>query len=318
MHRRHFLGAVAAPLAVPGSLFANGIDAPVHRKGRLKQGVTRGIFARDTSFEDCCREASRLGMAGFDFVSNPADWSMLKKYGLVMSMYWVGPREAKRGGFIDVAPGPPGWNGINEKEATGDYLTALRAGIDLAAKNGIPNIILFAGARKPLTDQEGADNAVAFLNLVKAHAEDKGVTLCMELINSTGVQGPPNYMFDHFAWGKGVVSQVNSPRVKILYDIYHAQVMEGNIVQTIRDNIQWIGHFHTGGVPGRHELDNTQELDYYFIAAAIANLNYQGYVTHEWTPAPGNNPSVSLETVMGIIDAGSLVDLPAPQNPAKG
>ena len=130
-------------------------------------------------------------------------------------------------------------------------LTALRAGIDLAAGKWNTEYYSVCRRSQPLTDREGADNAVAFLNLVKAHAEDKGVTLCMELINSTGVQGPPNYMFDHFAWGKGVVSRVNFPRVKILYDIYHAQVMEGNIVQTIRDNIQWIRHFHTGGVPGR-------------------------------------------------------------------
>lgn len=112
-------------------------------------------------------------------------------------------------------------------------------------------------------------------------------------------------MFDHFAWGRNVVSRVNSPRVKILYDIYHAQLMEGNIVQTIRDNIQWIGHFHTGGVPGRHELDETQELNYRFIGETIADLKFSGYVTHEWTPAPGNNPLASLEKVMGIIDSSS-------------
>ncbi len=315
MNRRDFLGSVAGPLALPASLFAAGIDAPPKRNSPLKQGVTRGVFAPGSTLEDCCRNASRLGITGFDFVDNPADWPILRKYGLVVSMYRLDFGGGQRGGGGRGAQGPPGWNAINQKEATGAYLTALHAGIDQAAENEVPNILLMSGTRKPLTDEEGADNAVAFLNQVKAHAEDKGVTLCMELINSTGNQGPLNYMFDHFAWGRNVMSRVDSPRVKILYDVYHAQLMEGNIVQTIRDNIQWIGHFHTGGVPGRHELDETQELNYRFIAQAIADLNFQGYVTHEWTPAPGNDPIASLEKCVGIVNAGSL-DAPV-QHAAK-
>jgi hydroxypyruvate isomerase len=294
----------AAPLGLAELSSPARARAPVRPEARLKQGVTRSVFAPSSSFEDCCRDAARLGVRGFDFVNNPADWPILKKFGLALSMYRLDFGGGQRGGGGRGAPGPPGWNAINQKEATGTYLTALHAGIDQAAENGIPNIILLSGTRRPLTDEEGADNAVAFCNQVKAHAEDKGVTLCMELINSTGNAGPLNYMFDHFAWGRNVVSRVNSPRVKILYDIFHAQLMEGNIVQTIRDNIQWIGHFHTGGVPGRHELDETQELNYRFIAQAIADLNFAGYITHEWSPAPGNDPIASLSKVMGIIDGG--------------
>jgi hydroxypyruvate isomerase len=137
---------------------------------------------------------------------------------------------------------------------------------------------------------------------VKAHAEDKGVTLCMEILNSKGLAAPPMSIFDHMAWGVDVIKRVNSPRVKILYDVFHAQLMEGDIVQTIRDNIQYIAHFHTGGVPGRHELDDTQELNYHFIAEAIADLNYTGFVTHECSPAPGNDPIASLSKAIQIMN----------------
>lgn len=187
MHRRDFLGAVAFPVALP-SLLETDIGSP-NRISRLKQGVTNGVFAPNSSLEDCCRSASRLGIRGFDFVNNPADWPILKKYGLVMSMYRLDFGGGQRGGGGRGASGPPGWNAINQKEATGAYLTALHAGIDEAAENSVPNILLMSGTRNPLTDAEGADNAVTFCNQVKARAEDKGVTLCMELINSTGKAG---------------------------------------------------------------------------------------------------------------------------------
>ena len=125
-----------------------------------------------------------------------------------------------------------------------------------------------------MADAEGADNCVAFLNKVKAHAEDKDVTICMEYLNSK--VNHKDYMFDHIAWGVDVMKRVNSPRVKILYDIYHAQIMDGDIVRNIRDHFQWIGHFHTGGNPGRHDIDETQELNYRFIMQAIADLGYTG------------------------------------------
>ena len=148
-----------------------------------------------------------------------------------------------------------------------------------------PNIITFSGNRNGMADAEGADNCVAFLNAVKAHAEDKQVTICMEYLNSK--VNHKDYMFDHIAWGVDVMKRVNSPRVKILYDIYHAQIMDGDIVRNIRDHFQWIGHFHTGGNPGRHEIDDTQELNYRFIMQAIADLGYTGFVTHEYSPSQG-------------------------------
>ena len=249
--------------------------------------MTRGVFARGTTLDDCCREAARLGIKGFDLIG-PADWPTLKKYGLVPSMYPGGP-----GGTIPVA--------LNRKENHERLLGLMNPAIDEAAANGVPNIITFSGNRNGMADAEGADNCVAFLNAVKAHAEDKRVTICMEYLNSK--VNHKDYMFDHIAWGVDVMKRVNSPRVKILYDIYHAQIMDGDIVRNIRDHFQWIGHFHTGGNPGRHEIDDTQELNYRFIAQAIAELGYTGFVSHEYSPSQGHDPIAMLEKAIEICDA---------------
>jgi hydroxypyruvate isomerase len=283
MHRRDFLLAAAgAPLA-----FATQQPAsPVQRKGRIKQGVTTGVFARGTPLEDACREAARLGIKGFDLIG-PADWLTLRKYGLTPSMYPAGV-----GGTIVEA--------LNRTENHDRIEKSLRAAIDESAEAKVPNVITFSGNRRGLDDQTGADNCVAFLNKVKAHAEDKGVTICMELLNSK--VNHRDYMFDHMAWGVDVMKRVNSPRVKILYDIYHAQIMDGDIVRTINDNIQWIGHFHTGGNPGRHDIDETNELNYRFVVKAIIDKGFTGFLSHEYSPAAGEDPIAVLNKAIEICD----------------
>ena len=177
---------------------------------------------------------------------------------------------------------------------------SLRAAIDEAAAAKVPNVITFSGNRRGMDDATGADNCVKFLDKIKAQAEDKGVTICMELLNSK--VNHKDYMFDHMAWGVDVMRRVNSPRVKILYDIYHAQIMDGDIVRNIRDGFQWIGHFHTGGNPGRHDIDDTQELNYRFIMQAIADLNFTGFVGHEYSPATGHDPIQVLEKAIQLCD----------------
>jgi len=282
MRRRDFLPLLAAPLV----LAQTPNSTPVARKGRIKQGVTRGVFARGASLDDCCRDAAKLGIKGFDLIG-PADWPTLKKFGLVPSMYPPGP-----GGTIPDA--------LNRKENHEKLEASMHAALDESAANGVPNVITFSGNRKGMADAEGADNCVAFLNKVKAHAEDKGVTICMEYLNSK--VNHKDYMFDHIAWGVDVVKRVNSPRVKILFDIYHAQIMDGDIVRNIRDYFQWIGHFHTGGNPGRHDIDESQELNYHFIAQAIADLNFTGFMTHEYSPAQGHDPIATLNKAIEICD----------------
>ena len=149
-----------------------------------------------------------------------------------------------------------------------------------------------------MSDEEGARNTIAGLNRLKKIAEDNGVVICLELLNSK--VDHKDYMCDHTAWGVNVVQQVNSPNVKLLYDIYHMQIMEGDLVRTITNNIQWIAHFHTGGVPGRHELDGTQEVQWDGVMRGIAATGFKGYVAHEFVPT--RDPLTSLREAVDLCD----------------
>jgi hydroxypyruvate isomerase len=266
--------------------------------GRLRQGLTPHLF--NTDIEDTCRMAAALGIQGLDFASNPADWPILKKYGLIVSLLRV-----DYGGGISrpgrAPAGPPGWNAIGTPDKDGLFEAALRDRIDAAAGNGIPSIIVTCGERGAISYEDGKRNAVGFLRRVGPHAEARGVTLVMENINSGHMGGPPEppgSMFDHLPWGLDVVTQVNSPRVKLLVDLYHAQLMDGNITNFL----QWIGHFHTGGVPGRNAIDESQELNYRFLAKIIGDLGYRGFISHEWTPTATQNKVEILRKCMEIID----------------
>lgn len=282
MRRRELLAALTASTAV----LAGAQQQTVRRTGRLKQSVTAGVFDPKMSFEDRCRLAADLGCAGFD-LAQESDWPTLKKYGLVPAM--APPQSSD----ITIP------NGLNRKENHERLEKSVRAAIDRCAAAGCPNLITFSGSRRGMPDAEGADNCVAFLDRVKAQAEDKGVTICMELLNSK--VDHKDYMCDHTAWGVGVMKRVNSPRIKLLYDIYHMQIMEGDICRTIQENFQWLAHFHTGGVPGRHEIDETQELNYRFVAKTIADPGFTGFVAHEYRPAPGRDARESLKRAIGIM-----------------
>ena len=274
----HTLAGLGALAALPTPSFT--ADAP---KGRLKQAVCRGVFGRSgLDLEGQCRELARLGLRGIDLVG-PDAFPTLKKHGLVPTM----------------VPGGSGIKkGINDPKNHAEIDGKLRQAIQAAAAAGAPNVIVMAGDRQGLSDEEGLKNSVVFLNGVKALAEERGVTLCLELLNSK--VNHPGYMADSTAWGARLCKQVNSPRVKLLYDIYHMQIMEGDIIRTIRENIQYIGHFHTAGNPGRHEFDETQELDYRPICKAIADLGYQGYLSHEYSPT--RDPLATLERMVKICE----------------
>lgn len=275
---------LAAGGSAAAAVFA---QAPTVRqsKGKLKQSVCSSVFGRGTPLEVMCWEASRMGFKGFD-LRGVQDFPTLKKYGLLPTMVPGG------GGTIPEGPIRKANHAAIEK--------ACHEIIDACAAAGAPNAIVLSGERKGLSDAEGADNCVAFFNKVKAHAEDKGVTLCMELLNSK--VNHKDYMCDHTAWGVEVCKRVNSPRVKLLYDIYHMQIMEGDIIRTLRENIQWIGHIHTAGNPGRNQLDDTQEIQYRPIAKALADLNYQGYIAHEYSPTRGEDPIKCLEQAWSLFD----------------
>jgi hydroxypyruvate isomerase len=281
MRRRDFVVASAAA----GRLAAQP-QAVFERKGRLKQGVMLMNFNPSMPFEDMCREAARLGCKGFDAV-DVSSWPMLRKYGLIPTL-----------AFPNVAP-PPFTDGIARKELHDRMERLMHANIDQCAVGGCPTIPVAGGQRRGMSYEEGADNCVTFFNRVKVHAEDKGVNICIEVMNKFD---RPDQVCDHVAWAVQVCRRVNSPRVKLLFDIYHAQITDGDICRNIRDNVQWIAHFHTGGVPGRHEIDDTQELNYRFIASTIVDLGFTGYVSHEWTPAPGRDPIRSLTKAIEIMD----------------
>jgi len=187
---------------------------------------------------------------------------------------------------------------LNRLENHASIEQAFRTNIPKAARASVPNVITFSGNRAGMSDEEGARNTIAGLNRVKKIAEDHGVTICLELLNSK--HDHPDYMCDHTAWGVRVMQEVSSPNVKLLYDIYHMQIMEGDLIDTIRKNIQWIGHFHTGGVPGRHELDATQEVQWEGVMEAIADAGFKGYVGHEFVPT--GDPLESLRKAADLCD----------------
>ncbi|HWF39343.1 MAG TPA: TIM barrel protein [Candidatus Acidoferrales bacterium] len=240
--------------------------------------------------DEMCRQAVRLGAVGMD-IFPVEQWPTIKSFGLVPTM--------GRGGGIEFE------TGIIRKELHKEIADSLETFIDYCAANGCPNVVIIGGQRKNMGYSEGADNAVAFLNRVKVHAEAKGINLCMEIMNTKYTDpriGRVDQICNHLDWAVDVCTRVNSPRVKILFDIYHAQIMDGNIVTNIKSAFPLIGHFHTGGVPGRHELDDTQELNYKFILTTIADLGFTGYVAHEYEPTPGHNPIQSLEKVFSIAE----------------
>ena len=295
MKRRTFLASIAAASAAaaqPARFAAAAQAAPrVERRGRVKQALFRNVFGDpNMSFDDQCRIAADLGCAGFDLIPIQ-DWPTLRKYGLAPTMAGAGP-VTYQGGEI-------------HRELHDELESKMKAYIDEVVKGGCSKIITVGGQRKGMSYAEGADNAVVFFNRIKSYAEDKGMTICLENMNTRypdNVLGRPDQICDHVAWGIEVCKRVNSPSVKMLYDIYHAQVMDGNLCATIADNIAWIAHFHTAGVPGRHELDNSQEINYRFVAQTIAGLGFTGFVAHEYRPQPGHDPMQVLRQVLDVMD----------------
>jgi hydroxypyruvate isomerase len=274
MTRRSAL-KIAAASVVPVEI--NAASAP--QKGRLKQSAARWCY-KDMSIDDLCRNGAEMGLSAIDLV-RPEEWPTLQKYNLVSSMVYSA-------GTI-----PDGWNRTENHDR---LEKEMREGIERAAAAKLPNVITFSGNRRGLSDEQGKENCIRGLRRVKKMAEDNGVTICLELLNSK--INHHDYQCDHTAWGVDVMKGVDSPRVKLLYDIYHMQIMEGDITRTIRENIQYIGHFHTGGVPGRHELDDTQELQWRSVAKAIADLNFQGFFAHEFEPT--KDPMTSLRQAVTL------------------
>ena len=273
--------AAAALTAASASAAAAQPGGRAVTKGRLKQSVSRWCYQK-IAMPEFCKAVAGMGLTAIDLL-DPPDWQVAKEHGLICSMGYGG------GGSIR--------DGLNNPANHDSIVNNLVATMPKAAAMGVPNLITFFGNRMGRSDADAIKNCVSALNRLKGPAEQHGITICVELLNSK--VNHADYHGDRTPFGVEIVGAVNSPRVKLLYDIYHMQIMEGDVIRTIRDNIQYIAHFHTGGVPGRHELDGTQELNYHAIARALADAGYTGFVAHEFMPT-ATEPLTSLRAAVAI------------------
>jgi hydroxypyruvate isomerase len=245
------------------ALAAESTSEKAVRNGRVNQSVCQWCFKWDK--EEFCSIAQRLGLTGIDLVG--PDWfPMLKKYNLTGTM----------------TPSHGITKGLNRKENWDECLGRIRSSIDATAEAGYPAVICFSGNRQGMDDDQGLKNCAAALKQVVGQAEKKNVVLHMELLNSK--TDHKDYMCDRTSWGARLVDTVGSDHFKLLYDIYHMQIDEGDVIATIRQYKDRIGHYHTAGVPGRNELDDTQELQYAPIMRAILDTGFKGVVAQEFIP----------------------------------
>ncbi len=292
MNRRDFVatGALLGALPLPrGGPRAGDADrhAPATLEGapmRYKHSVSRWMIGK-LSLDELAVAAVRMGIPSIDLLE-PDEWATVRAHGLTCAMGYAPAGDPKTRLTV-------GWN----REANHAWLLpGYRRGLALAAAAGIPNIICFSGSRGGLSDAAGLATCAAGLRQLMPDAERLGVTVCMELLNSK--VDHPDYQCDHTAWGVALAERVGSPRFKLLYDIYHMQIMEGDVIRTIRQHHAHLAHFHVGGVPGRHEPDNTQELYYPAVMRAIADVGFTGYVAQEFVPT--GDPLASLAAAVRI------------------
>jgi hydroxypyruvate isomerase len=283
MDRREALRNLGATAVAP-SLFPGIASERDGTKGRLRQSVSYWPYGR-IPLAQFASQAKQIGLSAIDLLQ-PEQWPVVRDAGLICSMGYP----SKRRDFLT--------RGFNDPLNHDQLVDEIEQTLPLASAAGVPNIIAMFGNRNGRADDEGAANCIAGLSRVKASAERHGVTVCVELLNSK--VDHKDYMGDRTAFGVKVMQGVGSPRVKLLYDIYHMQIMEGDVIRTIRDNLTHIGHFHTGGVPGRNEIDNDQELNYRAVCTAIADASYTGYVAHEFVPK--RDPLTSLAEAVKICD----------------
>jgi hydroxypyruvate isomerase len=284
--RRRVLQSAAA-LTVTGTLGARARAAePIVKNKRLKQSIVRWCFDEHWNIEQLCQQAKRLGCDSVEIV-DPKDWPVLKKHGLVCAI-------APSHGF------PQGMNNPKYQEMC---LDKMRTAIDACAEAGYPNVITFTGFREDIPDDVGIKNCVAGYKKIVGYAEKKKVTLCLEMLNSRvkeNMKGHPGYQGDHTDYCMEIIKQIASPRLKLLFDIYHVQIMDGDVIRRIRQYAEWIGHIHTAGNPGRGELDDKQEINYPPIMRALVEVKYTGYVGQEFIPT--RDPGKGLEEAVLLCD----------------
>jgi hydroxypyruvate isomerase len=291
--RRSFLSTSAVTLAA-ASLHTRlaAADSAIGGKGRIHHSVCKWCYPK-IELKDLCIAGKEMGLTSIELLQ-PANFPTLKEHGLGCAMVsnpTVKGSDGKALGGIERA-----WN---HKEHHDLLVQAYEPQINAVADAGFKNLICFSGNRAGLDDEAGLKNCAEGLKKIMQLAEKRGVVICMELLNSR--VNHPDYQCDKSAWGVELVKQIGSANFKLLYDIYHMQIMEGDVIATIRKQHENFAHYHTGGVPGRHEIDETQELNYGPIMRAIAETGFKGHVAQEFIPARPD-AIASLRQAVGICD----------------
>jgi len=278
--------AGAAALALPSCAVTEKRAQRAVTKGRINQSMCYWCFEKHWDLETMCRIACELGCKSIELV-DPQHWPILKEHGLVCAMansHWFD-------------------KGMNNPEYHDMCIAKMREAIDACAEYGFPNAITFTGFREDIPDDVGITNCVAGYKKIIGYAEKKKVNLCLEILNSrvdVEMKGHPGYQGDHTDYCIEIIRQVGSPRMKLLFDIYHVQIMDGDIISRIRQYKDYIGHYHTAGNPGRNELDDSQEINYRPIMQEIAKTGYAGYVGQEFIPT--RDPLQSLTEAVILCD----------------
>jgi len=288
----------------PQTLPEDAPATPIVRRGRIRQSLVHWCLelshARWT-LEQTCRAARRLGVTSVELVTSD-HYPLLQKHGLTCAI-----------GQVEMSPDPPFLRGFNNPAFWPELIQITSRAIDSAAAFGVPNVICFTGysARNPhdpeslsWSYEEGAANCVKGFKQIVGYAEKQGVTLCIENLStrdsSHPMTGHPGYQGDHIDYCVDIIKRVGSPRLKLLFDIYHAQIMDGDIIRRLRQHKEQIGHIHTAGTPGRHEIDDTQELNYRAIMQTLVDIGYTGYVGQEFIPT--REPYDSLHEAISLCD----------------
>jgi hydroxypyruvate isomerase len=250
---------------------------PAATRGRIRQSLVHWCYQPHwPDVDDMCRVAVQLGCKSIELVS-PQHWPTLKKHGLTCAI-----------ASVDMSPGPAFAKGFNNPQYWPRVVAETKKSIDAAAEFGCPSVIAFTGMTEGLSDEEGADNCVEGFKQVVGHAEQQGVTICLEMLNTRDdthpMKGHPGYQGDDTEYCVEIINRVGSERLKLLFDIYHVQIMNGDLIRRIRQHKAVIGHIHTAGNPGRGELDGQQEINYPAVMRALLDIGYQGYVGQEFIP----------------------------------
>jgi hydroxypyruvate isomerase len=285
LSRRQWLATAAAASAGGLSLtdLAAADEAP---KGRIKQSLVQWCYQKYWNLDEMCQIAKKLGCVSVELV-DPKDWPTLKKNGLICAIagsHWFD-------------------KGMNNPKYHDMCIEKMRKAIDACAEAGYPNVITFTGFREDITDDAGLKNCVAGYKKIIGHAEEKKVNLCLEMLNSRvseEMKGHPGYQGDHMDYCIDIIKQVGSPRMKVLFDIYHVQIMDGDVIARVKKYADYIGHVHTAGNPGRCEIDDKQEINYRPIMKTLVDVGYKGYVGQEFLPT--RDPLQGLKEAVATCD----------------